>query len=211
MLTFRKKSDINALSHFELGKGYWLAATHDNGSSITVRFKDKTDIFVLTNCFTADPIKKNYRMIPQVINFYNKYMNCVDRFDCSFNSNKNKVRGWKKALIIYIFRMIVTNAWRYHECQNKHFSLKEFLKSIICKFALDHKINMAPNHTIQKQQNQGVFIVCSHTIYKNRSKSSYMCVECGKYMHHFCYFKAHGDHLNEQLRQKRQKRQKKNI
>jgi hypothetical protein len=82
---------------------------------LSVRWKDKRDVYVLTNMYTP-PFK------PHVVEDYSAYLGLVDKSDRIVNSYGIARRTWKwtKKLFLHLLHMTILNVYLLHKsCDEK--------------------------------------------------------------------------------------------
>ena len=122
-----------------LKKGDWAACAIPNKEGdphpynmLAVLFHVKKQIFFLTNVQTADPHKKQHRVVPEVAYFYNRNLLWLDQFDATVSRKNHKAKEWSNCVIIYFFHGAVGNAWRdWRLLKTSGVSLRKFIESII--------------------------------------------------------------------------------
>ena len=96
--------------------------TQVRGNQSIVRWKDKHDVYVLTNMHTP-PVEGNFCDIsghavkPRVIEDYNAHVGYVDKSDRMVNSYGIARRTWKwtKKLFFHLTDMAILNAFLLHK------------------------------------------------------------------------------------------------
>src|SRR5215469_5043098 len=111
--------------------------TRVGGNQSIVRWKDKRDVYVLTNMHTP-PVEGNFcdesghAVKPRVIEDYNAHMGYVDKSDRMVNSYGIARRTWKwtKKLFFHLTDMAILNAFLLHKTcggKMKHKRFREVL------------------------------------------------------------------------------------
>jgi len=192
-MVLRKNGDqspyFGAMADAVLKKGDWAACTIPNKEGdphqhniLAVLFHDKKQIFFLTNVQTAEPHKKQYRVVPEVAHFYNRNMLWVDQFDATVSRKNHKVYEWSQCVIIYLFRGAVSNAWRYWRLlKNSDVSLRKFIESIIFEYLKRKETKIESPHKILATDTTVRCQVC------NKSNTNLKCAKCRVYAHRDCW------------------------
>ena len=129
---------------------------------------------------------------PEVVYFYNKWMNAVDIFDSSLHLHYNLHRNkkWTHAYLYVLFKMAMTNAWIFY-CSSNHSKITntEFLE-LILKEGLTHfgkkqnnnkKIKHLIKYNSTKQK-------CKDCLKKGKSSNTnYYCSTCDVFLHAQCF------------------------
>jgi hypothetical protein len=112
--------------------------TRVKGSLSVVRWKDKRDVFVLTNMhpppFEGNFVDENGRAPkPQVIEDYNAHMGYVDKSDRMVNSYGIARRTWKwtKKLFFHLLDMTILNAYLLHKSCDGTLTHKKFREGLM--------------------------------------------------------------------------------
>ena len=103
-------------------------ATRVRGTLRAIRWKDRRDVYILTNMH-APPVEGNFTqesgqaIKPCVVEDYNAYMGSVDKSDRMVNSYGIARRTWKwtKKLFFHLTDMTILNAFLIHKsCDDKN-------------------------------------------------------------------------------------------
>jgi len=102
-------------------------ATRVRGTLRAVCWKDRRDVYILTNTH-APPVEGNFTdesgqaIKPRVVEDYNAYMGSVDKSDRMVNSYgiARRTQKWTKKLFFHLTDMTITNAFLIHKsCGSK--------------------------------------------------------------------------------------------
>jgi hypothetical protein len=108
------------------------------GHLSAVRWKDKRDVFVLTNMH-APPVEGNFvdkaghAVKPRVIEDYNTHMGYVDKSDRMANSYGIARRTWKwtKKLFFHLLDITILNAFVLHKSSGGKLTHKKFREALV--------------------------------------------------------------------------------
>ncbi|PNF34414.1 hypothetical protein B7P43_G13948 [Cryptotermes secundus] len=124
--------------------------TRVKGNLSVVRWKDKRDVYVLTNMHPP-PLDGNFRdesgraIKPHVIEDYNAHMGFVDKSDRMVNSYGIARRTWKwtKKLFFHLLDMTVLNAYLLHKSCDGKMTHKKFREILVRDLILQsHEANI---------------------------------------------------------------------
>jgi hypothetical protein len=124
--------------------------TRVKGHLSAVRWKDKRDVFVLTNMH-APPAEGHFvdeaghAVKPRVIEDYNTHMGYVDKSDRMANSYGIARRTWKwtKKLFFHLLDMTILNAFILHKTSGGKLTHKEFRETLIQDLITEcHELNV---------------------------------------------------------------------
>jgi len=112
--------------------------TRVRGNQSAVRWKDKRDVYVLTNMHIP-PVKGNFcdesscAVKPRVIEDYNAHMGYVDKLDRMVNSYGIARRTWKwtKKLFFHLTDMTILNAFLLHKTCGGKMTHKRFREILV--------------------------------------------------------------------------------
>jgi len=115
-------------------------ATRVMGTLRAVRWKDKWDVYILTNMH-APPVEGNFTdesgqtIKPRVVEDYNACMGFVDKADRMVNRYGIARRTWKwtKKLFSHLTDMTILNAFLIHKSCGGKMTHKYFCKLLVCK------------------------------------------------------------------------------
>jgi hypothetical protein len=108
------------------------------GHVSVVHWKDKRDVFVLTNMH-APPVEGHFvdeadqDVIPHVIEDYNTHMGYVDKSDRMANSYGIATKTWKwtKKLFLHLLDMTILNAFILHKSSGGKLTPKKFRETLV--------------------------------------------------------------------------------
>lgn len=105
-------------------RGSYDTKLDPNHNIVAVRWKDNSNVTLLSNQFGANPVQKASRYsakdkakinIPQpnVISLYNRNMGGVDQMDNNISNYRISMRGkkWYMPIILWLFDVAMNNAW----------------------------------------------------------------------------------------------------
>ncbi|PNF29671.1 PiggyBac transposable element-derived protein 4 [Cryptotermes secundus] len=124
--------------------------TRVKGHLSVVRWKDKRDVYVLTNLHPP-PLEGNFRdesghaVKPHVIEDYNAHMGFVDKSDRMVNSYGIARRTWKwtKKLFFHLLDMTILNAYLLHKSCGGKMTHKKFREVLVRDLILEsHEANL---------------------------------------------------------------------
>ena len=112
--------------------------TRVRGNLRAVRWKDKCDVYILTNMHSP-PVEGNFTddsgqaIKPSVIEDYNVYMGFVDKSDRMVNSYGIARRTWKwtKKLFFHLTDMTILNAFIIHKSSGGKMTHKRFQEVLV--------------------------------------------------------------------------------
>jgi len=118
-------------------------ATRVRGTLRAIRWKDKRDVYILTNMH-APPVGGNFTdesgqaIKPRVIEDYSAYMGFVDKSDRMVNSYGIAHGTWKwtKKLFFHLTDMTVLNAFLIHKSCAGKMTHKNFHELLVCKLII---------------------------------------------------------------------------
>lgn len=112
--------------------------TRVRGNLCVLRWKDKRDVFLLTNMHSPPAegnfVDEHYNAIkPQVIEDYNKHMGYVDKADRMANSYGISRRTWKwtKKLFFHLLDITILNSFLLHKTAGGKMSHKTFRETLV--------------------------------------------------------------------------------
>ena len=122
--------------HMKLKKGDIV--TRVKGHLSAVRWKDKRDVYVLTNMHPP-PVEGNFvdesghAVKPHVIEDYNTHMGYVDKSDRMANSYGIARRTWKwtKKLFFHLLDLTILNAFLLHKSNGGKMTHKKFRETLV--------------------------------------------------------------------------------
>lgn len=122
--------------NMKLKRGDIVTRVRDNLS--VVRWKDKRDVYLLTNIHSP-PVEGNFvdeynnPIKPQVILDYNKHMGYVDKADRMANSYgiSRKTWKWTKKLFFHLCDITILNAYLLHKSVGGNMSHKTFRETLV--------------------------------------------------------------------------------
>jgi Transposase IS4 len=214
LMVMKKSSDISIylkdLINRNINKGDWIA-THTPNGILAVYFCDKKDFFLLTNCSKPDPVKqgkdgKKSREIPVAVDIYNQLMCGVDMVDSGISGKTHKIKGWKKVLVHYMFRIAVNNAWRYWRVKiGRKISLFDFITEAIYTYIKGRKLEIGTKHLPVKASEQNFSknssnlrcVMCK--IEGTKSYTTLVCPDCKVPLHMHCFSRYHNKQMEENI------------
>jgi hypothetical protein len=112
--------------------------TRVRGNLRAVRWKDRRDVYILTNMH-APPVECNFThesghaIKPRVVEDYNAYMGFVDKSDRMVNSYGIARRTWKwtKKLFLHLTDMTILNAFIIHKSCGGKMTHKNFREVLV--------------------------------------------------------------------------------
>ncbi len=183
----------------EIDKGEWMESTFPakmddripaSEEMLAVFFRDKKDIFLISNFVEPGSEVQRHRMVPTMIHLYNQFMGCVDLFDSGNWGKMHKFQDYSRCLCFWIFRAAVTTAWRYWCVQKKtKVSQRSFIELIIQNYLQENKISLASNHKLISSGKRLKCVQCKV------SSTSLMCQECNVPLHYKCIENYHASKL----------------
>ena len=118
-------------------------ATQVRGTLRAVCWKDRRDVYILTNMH-APPVERNFTqesgqaIKPRVVEDYNTYMGFVDKSDKMVNSYGIASRTWKWTgeLFFHLTDMNILNAFLIHKSCGGKMTHKNFRGILVCKLII---------------------------------------------------------------------------
>jgi len=118
-------------------------ATRVRGTLRAVRWKDRRDVYVLTNMH-APPVQGNFTdesgqaIRPHDVEDYNAHMGFVDKSDRLVNSYGIARRTWKwtKKLFFRLTAMTILNAFLIHKSCGGKMTHKKFREILVCELII---------------------------------------------------------------------------
>ena len=187
-----------AMAEQDIAKGEWLEclipAQHKEGEEVhnenllAIFFRDRKDLFLVTNYCEPSETEQKHRMVSTVVHFYNQFMGGVDDFDAGNWGKTQKFQDFSRCLTYWVFRAALNIAWGYWSLSSKEsITQREFISLIILDFLKENEIVVTNKHRLGSM---GKSLKCC---YCKSSSTSLKCLECNVPLHWRCITHYHAD------------------
>ena len=148
---------------------------------------------------------RNGQKIPDIVWFYNRYMNAVDLFDSHLHlyMNTHRNRKWTQCAFNALIKMAITNTWLlYCNLTGTAVTNAEFIELLLREgLAKYHKKPNSPSrpskatrHMIINMEESQRCVVCN-TPSGNRGFTMFKCKSCDQPLHAKCFAEFHEEHF----------------
>jgi hypothetical protein len=209
IMSIRSNSTLNkhfqACARQDIAKGEWLENVFPakfresergglvNEQLLSVFFRDRKDIFLLTNFCVPSKEQQKFRLVPSVVHYYNQFMGGVDNFDAGNWGKNHKIQNYSRCLSYWAFRATVNVAWRYWNLQEKEIiSQRAFIQLLILDFLKKKNIDISSSHKLVSKKKA---MKCAHC--KGNSTTTLVCAGCQVPVHWRCVELYHASLLTK--------------
>jgi len=187
---------------YGLKKDNWRSLYNDKEHITYCTFHDRAVCSFLSNFRDGSKhvirnTNSKSQEIPNIVSFYNQYINAIDIFDSHLHLylNTHRNQKWTQCAFNALIKMAITNAWILYcnltksTVTNAEF-LELFLREGLAKFKSKTSSPKAKRHVIMEAETISRCCVCNCPG-GTRSYTPFYCPSCNLYLHPKCFAGYH--------------------